>query len=42
MSRYEIKKVGNTWTIFLKNGDEFQEGFDSKEDAMEFLDETFG
>jgi hypothetical protein len=43
-TRYEIKKEGSgTWTIFLRfTGDVFQEGFDSKRDALHFLKETFG
>jgi hypothetical protein len=42
-NRYSIvKEKSGTWTIFLRTGDVFQEGFDSKEDAIQFLNETFG
>jgi hypothetical protein len=43
-TRFEIKKENNgTFSIFTKmGGDIFQDGFDSQEDAKEFLKETFG
>lgn len=44
LERYEIKKEkSGTWAIFIKfTGDIFQDCFDSRQDAVEFLNETFG
>ncbi len=43
-ARYEIKQETNgTFAIVIRmTGDIFQEGFDSKKDALKFLKETFG
>jgi len=43
LDRYEIKKEKGGWTIFIKfTGDVFQDCFETKENAIEFLNETFG
>jgi hypothetical protein len=43
-NRYEIKKEkSGTWAIFIRfTGDIYQDCFDSKEDALQHLKETFG
>lgn len=42
--RYEIKQEkSGTWAIFIRfTGDIFQDCFETKQDAVEFLQETFG
>lgn len=42
--RYEIKKeASGTWAIWIKaTGDIFQDCFESRQDAVDFLKETFG
>jgi len=43
LDRYEIKKEkSGTWAIFIRvTGDIFQDGFDSNQDALDFLKQTF-
>lgn len=43
-NRYDIvKEKSGTWAIFIKfTGDIFQDGFDSKKEAIQFLKETLG
>lgn len=44
LERYDIvKEKSGTWAIFIKfTGDIFQDCFESKQDAINFLKETFG
>lgn len=41
-NRFKIVKEKGGWTILNRMGDVFQEGFESEQEAKDFLEETFG